>query len=109
MITTVDNPYNPFLQFDEWYAYDTSMGYNTCAYLSRIAKTSDDISDADNAVIINDAINEIIYHDILGIYQKVSKDNFDTMKATPLSQENKESFEMMGIPVDQVIDTLEER
>ena len=36
MLTTIDNPYNPFTNFDEWWAFDISHGYNTCAYLSRI-------------------------------------------------------------------------
>lgn len=99
MLTTVDNPYNPFTQFDEWFAYDQNMGYNTCSYLSRIATTSDDISDEDNAIAINDAINEIIYYNVLGIYQKVSKENFEEMKARPLSSEQKESLKMLGLPI----------
>lgn len=36
MLTTKDNPYNPFDQFDEWYQYDTEvLNYNTCALISR--------------------------------------------------------------------------
>lgn len=100
MLTTVDNPYNPFTQFEEWYAYDQNMGYNTCEYLSRIAITSDEISDEDNRIAINDAINQIIYYNVLGIYQKVSKDNFEEMKARPLSSEQKESLKMLGLPVE---------
>lgn len=37
-ITTTDNPYNPQTQFDEWYAYDAMLGYNTT---QRLAKTID--------------------------------------------------------------------
>lgn len=73
MLTTVDNPYNPFTQFDEWYAYDTNMGYYSCAYLSRIAKTAESLSDEENAIALNQAINEILYFDVLGIYQKVTR------------------------------------
>ena len=29
MLTTIDNPFNPFTNFDDWYAFDTSKGYNT--------------------------------------------------------------------------------
>ena len=46
MLTTIDNPFNPFDQFDEWFAYDVSKGYHTCSYLARIAKTSDEIGRA---------------------------------------------------------------
>lgn len=97
MLTTVDNPYNPFTQFDEWYAYDTNMGYYSSAYLSRIAKTSEELSDEENAIALNDAINEIIYFDLLGIYQKVTRETFDEMKARPLSPENEESLKVLGI------------
>jgi hypothetical protein len=44
MLTTIDNPFNPFTQFDEWNAFDTQQGYYTCAYLARIAKVSDELS-----------------------------------------------------------------
>lgn len=36
-LTTFDNPFDPFEQFDLWYQYDTDKGYNSCAYLDRIA------------------------------------------------------------------------
>ncbi len=39
MLTTVDNPYDPFDQFDEWFNYDMDLGYNSSAYLARIAFT----------------------------------------------------------------------
>jgi hypothetical protein len=71
MLTTTDNPYDPFTQFDEWYAYDTGKGYNTCSYLARIAKTSDELSQQDEDIAIESAIDEIVAHNILGIYKKV--------------------------------------
>lgn len=74
MLTTLDNPFNPYTQFDEWYAYDTSHGYNTCAYLARIAKTSNELSDEDNELAIEAAMNEILKFNLLGIYIKVNKD-----------------------------------
>lgn len=96
MLTTVDNPYNPFLQFDEWKAFDESKGYFTCEYLARIAKTSDELSDEDYNLAVNDAINEIIYFDLLGIYQKVTKETFDEMKSKPLTESQKESLELLN-------------
>lgn len=96
MLTTVDNPYNPFTQFDDWYAFDQSKGYRTTEYLARIAKTSDELSDEDNSIAIEDAINEIIFFDVLGIYQKVNKENFDSMKAKPLTEYNKSNLSMIN-------------
>ena len=43
MLTTFDNPYNPFDDFTLWLLYDKEQGYNTCERLARIAKLSDDI------------------------------------------------------------------
>lgn len=96
MLTTVDNPYNPFVQFDDWKAFDESKGYYTCEYLARIAKTSHELSDSDNSLAIEDAINEIIYFDLLGIYQKVTKENFVEMKAKALSSEQKEALKILN-------------
>ena len=36
MLTTIDNPYNPFTQFSKWFMFDTEKGYNSCGYLDRI-------------------------------------------------------------------------
>ena len=60
MLTTIDNPFSPFTQWDEWKRYDEDKKYYTCSYLARIAKTSDDLSEADYNKAIDDAIEEII-------------------------------------------------
>jgi hypothetical protein len=80
MLTTIDNPFNPFTQFDEWYAYDESKGYHTCAYLARITKSSDELSQADEDLAIESAINEIVKLNILGLYRKVTQDDFADKK-----------------------------
>ena len=72
-LTTVDNPFDPFTQWDEWYAYDARHGYHTPSFLARIAFTSDDLSDADQALAIQSAIDEIVDENVLGIYRKVSR------------------------------------
>jgi hypothetical protein len=71
MLTTIDNPFDPFTQFDEWKAFDEQKGYFTCAYLARIVKTSDELSEADEDLAIEQAINEIVRLNVLGIYRKV--------------------------------------
>ena len=71
MITTTDNPFNPFTEFDEWKVFDESKGYYTCSYLARIVKTSDELSDEDETLAIEQAIDEIVSLNVLGIYKKV--------------------------------------
>lgn len=78
MLTTEDNPYNPFTQFTQWQAFDHFKGYYTNEYLARIADTSPDLSDDVNLGIINDAINEIVSYNILGIYKKVKESDFSS-------------------------------
>lgn len=77
MLTTEDNPYNPFSHFDEWYAWDTAHGYNTCSYLARVAKDSPDLSPAQSQNSVNDAIDEIVSFNLTGNYIKVTEKDFE--------------------------------
>ena len=71
MITTKDNPFSPFKDFDNWFRFDVEKGYHSSAYLARIAKTSDALTEQENDEEIERAIDEIIHYDFLGIYKKV--------------------------------------
>lgn len=71
MLSTVDNPYNPFTDFDKWFNFDVSRGYNSCAYLARIAKTSDELPDSYNQIEIERAIDEIVAINVNGMFCKV--------------------------------------
>lgn len=73
MLTTEDNPYDPFTQWDDWYAFDERMGYHTTSYLGRVVVTSDELSDTDQALAIEQAIDEIVELNLLGIYKRVSR------------------------------------
>lgn len=72
-LTTVDNPYNPFEQFTSWFLFDEEKGYHSCSYLGRIARTSNQLSEEENNVEIERAIDEIIKYDFRNIYKKVTK------------------------------------
>ena len=73
MLTTIDNPFNPFDDFTSWFMYDVEKGYNSCSYVARIAKTSEQFTEKENNEEIERAIDEIIEHDFLNIYVKVSR------------------------------------
>ena len=72
-LSTVDNPYDPCDEFDKWFAFDTEKGYNSCGLLERFANTADDLSDEDNRIEINEAIDTIVLEDVTGTYTKVTK------------------------------------
>ena len=75
MLSTIDNPFNPFTDYNAWYSYDLEKGYDSCGLLARIAKISDELTDKDNYEEIENAINEIVAFDPLGIRIKVFKDD----------------------------------
>ena len=74
MLTTFDNPYDPFEQFTLWHLFDIEKGYKTCERLARVAKLTDDMSQQEEADENERAIDQIIEYDFLNIYKKVSKD-----------------------------------
>jgi hypothetical protein len=80
MLTTVDNPFDPFTRFDEWLEYDTKMGYNTPAFLDRVAKVSNELSEPDQALAIQTAIDEIVSENVLGVWRKVSRDSINNLE-----------------------------
>lgn len=71
LLTTIDNPFDPNKQFDEWLMFDNEKGYNSTSYLARIARTSDQLSDEENDQEIERAIDEIISNDFMNIYKKI--------------------------------------
>ena len=73
-LTTTDNPYDPFDEFDKWYLWDVQHGYHTSAYLGRVARTSGDLSEADDNLANEQAIDEIVELNLVGIYRKVVRD-----------------------------------
>ena len=73
MLTTVDNPYDPFEQFNSWLMFDMDKGYGTCSYLDRIARTSDQLSEEENDLEIEQAIDEIIKYDFQNLYRKAKQ------------------------------------
>ena len=68
MLTTIDNPWNPWTHYDEWWQFDRQMGYDTPGFLARIANVSFDLSDADQGLAIEEAIKEICMYNVNGMY-----------------------------------------
>jgi hypothetical protein len=74
-LTTEDNPFDPFEEFDQWNAFDQGKGYDTCSYLARIAKSSDELSEEEQLTAVEQAIDEIIELNLTGNYKKVEKED----------------------------------
>lgn len=74
MLTTFDNPFDPFDEFVPWFLFDVEKGYYTCNKLARIARSSEEFSTIEDKEETERAIDEIITHDFLNIYKKVTRD-----------------------------------
>lgn len=73
MLTTVDNPYDPFTQWDEWLAWDDAAGYCTPGLLARITRMSSELSEGDQHQAVQLAIDEIVKENVLGVLRKVKR------------------------------------
>lgn len=77
MITTIDNPFNPFKQFAEWFSYDIAKGYHTCARLDRIAQSGGELSPSDESVTNELAIDTLVSINPFGKYKKVYEKDYE--------------------------------
>ena len=78
MLTTIDNPYNPFKNFDEWMAFDEQQARienrPTCyGYLARMTPESDDVSDKEYDEIVETLIDEIVELNLGGKFVKITE------------------------------------
>lgn len=78
MLTTIDNPFDPFEQFTSWFLFDVEKGYYSCSRLARIANLSDELSEKEVDEEIERAIDEIIKYDFTNIYKKVKRERKNT-------------------------------
>jgi hypothetical protein len=71
MLTTVDNPFDPSTQFDDWYDFDTRLGYNTVNLLSRFTLDSEELNDELRSLAIQNAIDEVVRLNPTGMHRKI--------------------------------------
>ena len=71
ILTTTDNPYDPSTQFASWFLFDVENGYNSCGIVARLARTSDRLTDEENAEELERVIDRIIELDFTGKRKKV--------------------------------------
>ena len=78
LLTTTDNPINPFTDWDAWYAEDLRLGHDTCGRISRAYVDTDDMSDLDNAIEYSRVIREIFSLDADNLYTLAKKPAYIT-------------------------------
>ena len=73
MLTTTDNPFDPFTQFKEWNTWDQAHHYNTLSLQARVTHMSEDMSDADQDLALVQGIDEVVRENVSGKHIKVKK------------------------------------
>lgn len=74
MLSLATNPYDPFTQYDLWLKFDHEEGFDTAGLFARILSTSDAISDADQELAEEQAIDGIINNpSFKGLYKKLER------------------------------------
>lgn len=72
-ITTIDNPFDPFEDFESWFLFDCEKGYYTCSRLARLANIEENMTEEQEDQEIERATDRLIQLDPLDIYKKVIK------------------------------------
>ncbi len=80
MLTTVDNPYNPFEEWIPWYMQDIKLGHDTCGLLARMCFTADGINDEAELY----AMRRIVKNNFSGKHIIVTQDTFDELIKLPV-------------------------
>lgn len=70
MLTTIDNPFDPFTQYEEWFVWDEAAGYHSTAFLARVVRSSEELSEYDQRLAYEQGIDEIIKENVSGVHRK---------------------------------------
>lgn len=77
LLTTLDNPYNPFVDFTSWYMFDCENGHNTSSRLARIANLNSEMTQKERDEEIDRAMNLIVKFDFEDLYVKGTEEQIE--------------------------------
>lgn len=80
-LTTYDNPYSPFDEFDRWLQFDRhEKQYDTIELLARNVDLIDNAEDFDEDEVRTIVINDIVKRNPFGVHIKITKEEADKLK-----------------------------
>lgn len=85
MLTTLDNPFDPFNDFKSWYMFDCEKGHNTSSRIARIMQTDGEMSQIEIEAERNRAMDLIMKYDFEDKYIKVSEKQDATAQKRDMS------------------------
>lgn len=80
MLTTYDNPFNPFTEFELWWKRDMILGHDCCGRLARESNVNDLASDEVNDKAIAEAMDRIVRDEPM-IYKIVTLADYSAASA----------------------------
>ena len=87
MITTKDNPFSPFYQWEEWNAFDMQAGYNTCGLMARLVDVDPSAFEFDEVEALEKAMNKVLRLNLTGNYIKVTRNTPNNLTNSVLTGE----------------------
>ena len=94
MLTTFDNPYNPFVDFASWYMFDCENDHNTSGRLARLSNVDNEMTEKEIDEERNRAIDFMLKYDFEGIYFKGTEAEIENwLKERKNSQKASENVE----------------
>lgn len=85
MLSTVDNPFNPFDDFTSWYMFDCEKGHNTSSRIARIANIDSEMTQKEVEEERIRAMDLIFRHDFEDKYIKVFENQAKPTENTDVS------------------------
>ena len=73
MLTTLDNPFDPFDDFTSWFMFDCEKGHNTSSRLARIAKIDSEMTQKEVDDEMDRAMDLIVKYDFEDKYIKIQE------------------------------------
>lgn len=73
MLTTLDNPFDPFDDFTSWYMFDCEKGHNTSSRLARVANIDSEMTQKEVDDEMDRAMDLIVKYDLEEKYIKVQE------------------------------------
>lgn len=77
MLTTFDNPYNPFVDFSSWYMFDCEQGHNTSSRLARIVNIDSEMTQREIDMERDRAMNLLVKYDMEDIFFKGTEEQIE--------------------------------
>ena len=93
MITTVDNPYNPFEDFVRWFEWDHIAGYNSWERVARFMSDSNNLTNEEELLDTEKAIDQVVMNDFTNLYRKVDEESAKELVAFRNSKNYKDLSE----------------